>query len=92
MVSPTILKRAVPLLLRLAYGATVAFVLWMVLGHYVPGQGLTALLFIGDKPVAHAIAPLQEYRPYTYPDGRIDTGVSRVVGITFEVDFSVKGY
>ncbi len=68
MVSPTILKRAVTSLLRLAYGATVAFVLWMVLGHYVPGQGLTALLFIGDKPVAHAIAPLQEYRPYTYPD------------------------
>ncbi|MCG8393621.1 MAG: 3',5'-cyclic-AMP phosphodiesterase [Pseudomonadales bacterium] len=27
-----------------------------------------------------------------HPDGRIDTGVSRVEGITFEVDFSVKGY
>ncbi|MDX1802861.1 MAG: 3',5'-cyclic-AMP phosphodiesterase [Alcanivorax sp.] len=27
-----------------------------------------------------------------YPDGRIDTAVSRVQGITFEVDFSVKGY
>jgi Icc protein len=27
-----------------------------------------------------------------YPDGRIDTAVSRVEGITFEVDFSVKGY
>ena len=27
-----------------------------------------------------------------YPDGRIDTGVSRVSGIKFEVDFSVKGY
>ncbi|MFZ5699597.1 MAG: 3',5'-cyclic-AMP phosphodiesterase [Pseudomonadota bacterium] len=27
-----------------------------------------------------------------HADGRIDTGVSRVVGIEFEVDFSVKGY
>ena len=27
-----------------------------------------------------------------YPDGRIDTQVSRVQGIEFEVDFSVKGY
>lgn len=27
-----------------------------------------------------------------YPDGRIETGVSRVTGIKFEVDFSVKGY
>ncbi|WP_300521750.1 3',5'-cyclic-AMP phosphodiesterase [Alcanivorax sp.] len=27
-----------------------------------------------------------------YPDGRIDTAVSRVEGITFDVDFSVKGY
>ena len=27
-----------------------------------------------------------------YPDGHIDTAVSRVQGITFEVDFSVKGY
>ncbi|WP_290537348.1 metallophosphoesterase [Alcanivorax sp.] len=27
-----------------------------------------------------------------HPDGRIDTAVSRVEGITFEVDFSVKGY
>lgn len=27
-----------------------------------------------------------------YPDGRIDTAVSRVEGIEFEVDFSVKGY
>ncbi len=27
-----------------------------------------------------------------HADGRIDTGVSRVEGITFEVDFSVKGY
>ncbi len=27
-----------------------------------------------------------------YPDGRIDTAVSRVEGITFEVDFTVKGY
>lgn len=27
-----------------------------------------------------------------YPDGRLATGVSRVTGIRFEVDFSVKGY
>lgn len=27
-----------------------------------------------------------------YPDGRIETKVSRVIGIDFEVDFSVKGY
>ncbi|MDI1302375.1 MAG: 3',5'-cyclic-AMP phosphodiesterase [bacterium] len=27
-----------------------------------------------------------------YPDGRIDTVVSRVEGVKFEVDFSVKGY
>lgn len=27
-----------------------------------------------------------------YPDGRIETAVSRVLGIKFEVDFSVKGY
>jgi Icc protein len=27
-----------------------------------------------------------------YDDGRLDTGVSRVTGITFEVDYSVKGY
>ena len=27
-----------------------------------------------------------------YPDGRIDTAVSRVEGIEFEIDFSVKGY
>lgn len=27
-----------------------------------------------------------------HPDGRIDTGVSRVQGIEFEVDMSVKGY
>lgn len=27
-----------------------------------------------------------------YPDGRVEAGVSRVVGIRFEVDFSVKGY
>ncbi|MCH8544069.1 MAG: 3',5'-cyclic-AMP phosphodiesterase [Alcanivorax sp.] len=27
-----------------------------------------------------------------HADGRIDTGVSRVEGVTFEVDFSVKGY
>ncbi|MBM1144300.1 3',5'-cyclic-AMP phosphodiesterase [Alcanivorax sp. MM125-6] len=27
-----------------------------------------------------------------YPDGRIDTAVSRVEGIDFKVDFSVKGY
>lgn len=27
-----------------------------------------------------------------HDDGRIDTGVSRVTGIKFEVDFSVKGY
>ncbi len=27
-----------------------------------------------------------------YADGRIDTAVSRVEGVTFEVDFSVKGY
>lgn len=27
-----------------------------------------------------------------YPDGRIDTTVSRVQGVKFEVDFSVKGY
>lgn len=27
-----------------------------------------------------------------YDDGRIDTGVSRVTGISFVVDFSVKGY
>ncbi|MNG26033.1 3',5'-cyclic adenosine monophosphate phosphodiesterase CpdA [compost metagenome] len=25
-------------------------------------------------------------------DGRVETGVSRVTGITFEVDYSVKGY
>lgn len=27
-----------------------------------------------------------------YPDGRVDTAVSRVEGIKFEVDFSIKGY
>lgn len=27
-----------------------------------------------------------------FDDGRLDTGVSRVTGITFEVDYSVKGY
>ncbi|KJH79343.1 3',5'-cyclic-AMP phosphodiesterase [Pseudomonas sp. KSR10] len=27
-----------------------------------------------------------------YADGRLETGVSRVVGTTFEVDYSVKGY
>ncbi|MHA6492314.1 3',5'-cyclic-AMP phosphodiesterase [Pseudomonas borbori] len=27
-----------------------------------------------------------------FADGRLDTGVSRVTGITFEVDYSVKGY
>lgn len=27
-----------------------------------------------------------------YPDGRIETAVSRVQGVKFEVDFSVKGY
>ncbi|MNE97422.1 3',5'-cyclic adenosine monophosphate phosphodiesterase CpdA [compost metagenome] len=25
-------------------------------------------------------------------DGRVETGVSRVTGIDFEVDYSVKGY
>jgi Icc protein len=25
-------------------------------------------------------------------DGRVETGVSRVIGIAFEVDYSVKGY
>lgn len=27
-----------------------------------------------------------------YPDGRIDTQVSRVTGVTFEVDYRIKGY
>ena len=27
-----------------------------------------------------------------HADGRLDTGVSRVTGIHFEVDYSVKGY
>jgi Icc protein len=27
-----------------------------------------------------------------YPDGRVETAVSRVDGVKFEVDFSVKGY
>ncbi|MFZ5956961.1 3',5'-cyclic-AMP phosphodiesterase [Pseudomonas knackmussii] len=27
-----------------------------------------------------------------YPDGRLETGVSRVTGIDFQVDYSVKGY
>ena len=27
-----------------------------------------------------------------YPDGRLETAVSRVVGIHFEVDYSIKGY
>lgn len=27
-----------------------------------------------------------------YADGTLDTGVSRVTGITFEIDYSVKGY
>lgn len=27
-----------------------------------------------------------------YPDGRLETGVSRVEGVEFEVDFTVKGY
>lgn len=27
-----------------------------------------------------------------YPDGRIDTAVSRVTGVTFEVDYRIKGY
>ncbi|CBL44547.1 predicted metallophosphoesterase [gamma proteobacterium HdN1] len=27
-----------------------------------------------------------------YPDGRVESGVSRVSGVTFEVDYSVKGY
>ncbi|NQD96893.1 phosphodiesterase, partial [Pseudomonas sp. CrR25] len=27
-----------------------------------------------------------------HTDGRLETGVSRVTGIQFEVDYSVKGY
>lgn len=27
-----------------------------------------------------------------YDDGRVETGVSRVTGVTFEVDYSIKGY
>ena len=27
-----------------------------------------------------------------YPDGRVETGVSRVDGVSFEVDYSIKGY
>ncbi|MNR50293.1 3',5'-cyclic adenosine monophosphate phosphodiesterase CpdA [compost metagenome] len=27
-----------------------------------------------------------------HADGRLDTGVSRVTGIEFEVDYTVKGY
>ena len=27
-----------------------------------------------------------------YGDGRVETGVSRVTGVTFEVDYSIKGY
>ena len=27
-----------------------------------------------------------------HPDGRVDTGVSRVTGITFEIDYRIKGY
>jgi Icc protein len=27
-----------------------------------------------------------------YADGRLNTGVSRVSGIEFEIDYSVKGY
>ena len=26
------------------------------------------------------------------PDGRLETGVSRVTGIDFEIDYSVRGY
>ena len=27
-----------------------------------------------------------------YEDGRVETGVSRVTGVTFEVDYTIKGY
>jgi 3',5'-cyclic-AMP phosphodiesterase len=27
-----------------------------------------------------------------FDDGRLDTGVSRVTGITFEIDYTIKGY
>ena len=27
-----------------------------------------------------------------YPDGRLETGVSRVTGIEFVIDYTVKGY
>ena len=38
------------------------------------------------------VPPLTASAKHQVMDGRIDTAVSRVEGITFEVDFSVKGY
>ena len=48
------------------------------------------------KPLSQDFAVDKESPGYRwldlYPDGRIDTGVSRVTGVSFEVDYRIKGY
>ena len=51
-----------------AYLATVTVFLWLISGFYLPGQGFTAMLLIGEKNAEHALPQLLEQKPYIEKD------------------------
>lgn len=61
-------RRLLPRLPLLAYGASVVLFLVVIGGRYLPGQGFTPLLLLGDRVAAQALPQLQHLQPYTYPD------------------------
>lgn len=52
----------------MAYAATVALFLWVMAGFYLPGQGFTAMLVLGDHFAERAIPSLRAQNPYVEPE------------------------